>query len=85
MKTVSVEETDFFDDYKRLKMGQKLHEDYENLMDKLETELDAHTITITKTSAEELERIFIAKGCSSLVSFIEGARYVERKLGLWDD
>lgn len=38
-----------------------------------------------KTSPEELERIFLAKGCSSLVSFIEGARYIERKMGLWDE
>lgn len=72
-------------EYKNKKLGQKLHEDYENLMEKLESELNKQTITISKTSPEELERIFLAKGCSSLVSFIEGARYIERKLGLWDD
>lgn len=72
-------------EYKNKKLGQKLHEDYENLMEKLESELNKHKIKASKTSPEELERIFLAKGCSSLVSFIEGARYIERKLGLWDD
>lgn len=43
------------------------------------------TLAPTRTLAVELERIFLSKGCSSLVSFIEGARYVERKFGLWRD
>lgn len=73
---------EILDEYDRLKMGQKLHEDYENLMDKLRGCLSEET-QITKADPLELERVFLAKGCSSLVSFIEGARYIERKIGLW--
>lgn len=115
------------DRYHQHKMGQKIHEDFENLMDELEAEYKknlcdvvvADTIKINvqievpanweqrldqqpiieqqikedkwswnfvpeRTTPIQLERICLSKGCTSLVSFIEGARYVEGKLGLWD-
>jgi hypothetical protein len=114
--------------YENKKMGQKIHEDFENLMDELKNELQKSESAITaenntieinvkvevpedfemrldqshlitqqiiddkwfwsyapkRIPALELERIFIAKDCRSFASFIEGARYVEEKLGLWD-
>lgn len=104
---------DILDRYHQRKMGQQIHEDYENLMDELEAEYNrsltaavaSDTIKINiqievpanweqrldhqplieqqikadkwswnfvpeRTSATELERIFPAQLCSSLVSFI---------------
>ena len=61
MKNEIVQE--ILDEYDRLKMGQKLHEDYENLMDKLREELNRELDEdeFKRTRAEEHERAFLER------------------------